>query len=205
MPAALPSALPTDEQGLVLLDVAFRALRAHFGVGADESEVDSTGLPRAAGLFATVECDGELRGCIGFLRDDVDLPTLARRAVVAAATDDDRFPAVTRDDLSGVTVSISVLAPPVGIRDPSEIRIGLDGLIVERGSARGLLLPQVASRQGWDGARFCSETCRKAGLPFDAWRLEGTKVQRFEAVHFDSGRGEDDDEDHGPDEDETAR
>ncbi|MCI0658113.1 MAG: AMMECR1 family protein, partial [Acidobacteria bacterium] len=62
--------------------------------------------------------------------------------------------------------------------------IGRDGLLVERGRARGLLLPQVAVRRGWDPEAFVSETCRKAGLPVDAWRDGWTVIRRFEAVCF---------------------
>ncbi len=190
MPPTPRPNLPTEEQGRVLLDVAYLALRSYFHLGNDDPEVDleveSGELPRAAGVFATLECGEELRGCIGFLRDDMDLATLTRRAVVAAAVDDPRFHPLTKQEVPDVRVSVSVLAPPVTLNDISEIRIGRDGLIVERGFARGLLLPQVASRNGWDAERFCSETCRKAGLPLDAWRDEGTKVLRFEAVHFDS-------------------
>lgn len=188
MPATPGSTLPTEEQGPRLLAAALRALRAHFGLEDSGSEPETAGLGRAAGVFATLECDDELRGCIGFLRDDVDLDTLVGRAVVAAATEDPRFRRIMREELPRVRISVTVLAAPVSFREPSEIRIGREGLIVERGSARGLLLPQVAERHGWDGERFCSETCRKAGLPEDAWRHPDTKVLRFEAVHFDSNR-----------------
>ena len=82
-------------------------------------------------------------------------------------------------------IPITVLAPPVAIRDLSEVVIGRDGLVIERGFARGLLLPQVAERRGWDPEAFAAETCRKAGLPKDAWREEGTVVRRFEAVCFE--------------------
>lgn len=188
MPGPHP-ALPTELQGRSLLAVAFHALHAHFGVAIDTPEVVAGEIPQAAGLFATIEVEAELRGCIGFLRDDVDLVTLARRAVVAAAVEDPRFPRITKEELSRVEISVTVLAPPVILSHPSEIRIGRDGLIVERAFARGLLLPQVAERHRWDGERFCAETCRKAGLPGDSWRREGTKVLRFEAVHFDSVPG----------------
>jgi uncharacterized protein (TIGR00296 family) len=105
--------------------------------------------------------------------------------VVSAALDDPRFGSLRRDEIRRVGISITVLALPVVLRDPGEIEIGRDGLIVERGSARGLLLPQVASRRGWNREQFLSETCRKAGLPIESWRDAETSVQRFEAVHFE--------------------
>jgi uncharacterized protein (TIGR00296 family) len=63
-------------------------------------------------------------------------------------------------------------------------------VIVEQGYRRGLLLPQVAVEQGWDAETFVSQTCRKAGLPPDAWR-RGARIYVFEAEVF----GEDEIED----------
>ncbi|HIQ03592.1 MAG TPA: TIGR00296 family protein, partial [Desulfurococcales archaeon] len=67
---------------------------------------------------------------------------------------------------------------------PKQITIGRDGLIVERGIFKGLLLPQVPVEYGWDTKTFLAETCMKAGLPPDAWLLEGTKVYKFQALIF---------------------
>jgi uncharacterized protein (TIGR00296 family) len=52
---------------------------------------------------------------------------------------------------------------------------------------RGLLLPQVAAERGWDRETFLGETCRKAGLPSDAWRREGVEIFVFEAEVFSEG------------------
>ena len=52
------------------------------------------------------------------------------------------------------------------------------------GAAGGAsLLPQVAVEWRWDAARFVAETCRKAGLPLDAWQ-RGACLWRFEAEVF---------------------
>jgi uncharacterized protein len=67
--------------------------------------------------------------------------------------------------------------------DPEAIEIGRHGLVVERGSRRGLLLPQVAPEWGWDREEFLAHTCRKAGLPMDAWR-RGADIYRFAADVF---------------------
>jgi len=78
---------------------------------------------------------------------------------------------------------ISVLSPIETVADLQSIEIGTHGLIVSRGNARGLLLPQVAVQQHWDRERFLSETCRKAGLPPTAWK-QGATIQRFTAEVF---------------------
>jgi uncharacterized protein (TIGR00296 family) len=80
-----------------------------------------------------------------------------------------------------------VLGPIVPVADPAEIVVGRDGLVVQHGFRRGLLLPQVAVEWGWDTLTFLSHTCAKAGLPRDAWR-SGAQVFRFEAEVFGEQR-----------------
>lgn len=91
------------------------------------------------------------------------------------------------DELDAVLIEISVLTPahPVDARAPGAIVIGRDGLIVEQGGARGLLLPQVAPEQGWGPTAFLAATCQKAGLAPDAWREPGTRVLTFQADIFE--------------------
>jgi uncharacterized protein (TIGR00296 family) len=107
----------------------------------------------------------------------------------AAATRDPRFAPITADELDGLSVEISVLSPERVVRDSSEIEIGRHGLEVRRRLARGLLLPQVAVEHDFDRERFLAETCRKAGLPADAWRDPATEVRLFEADVFSEPDG----------------
>ncbi len=73
------------------------------------------------------------------------------------------------------------------IAGPQDIVVGRDGLVVEQGWHRGLLLPQVATEWKWDAETFLDHTCQKAGLPKDAWR-RGATMWRFEAEVFGEGR-----------------
>jgi len=108
----------------------------------------------------------------------------------AAATRDPRFPPIDATDLQAMTVEISVLTPDVVIHRPEEIEIGRHGLDVRRGGARGLLLPQVAVEHGFDREKFLAATCRKAGLPADAWNDADTEIRVFEADVFGDGAPE---------------
>jgi AMMECR1 domain-containing protein len=56
-------------------------------------------------------------------------------------------------------------------------------LVISRGERRGLLLPQVPLEHGWDRITFLEQTCRKAGLPLDAW-LHGAQIEAFTAEIF---------------------
>ena len=69
----------------------------------------------------------------------------------------------------------------------AEIEIGRHGLIVEHGSHRGLLLPQVPVEHGWDRDTFLEHTCLKAGLSRNQWR-KGARICVFEAEVFGEER-----------------
>ena len=102
---------------------------------------------------------------------------------MAACSSDPRFPPLAPTELDSIDIEISLLGPTETISGPQEIVVGRDGLIVERGRQRGVLLPQVAAEWNWDAEAFLAHTCRKAGLPPDAWR-QGASVSRFEAEVF---------------------
>jgi len=98
----------------------------------------------------------------------------------------------TPDELPGLRIEISALTEPVALAPtvPERILIGRDGLLVRRGGASGLLLPQVATEYHWEPEAFLAATCRKAGLPPHAWREPGTEVLAFQADVFgETGEG----------------
>ena len=136
----------------------------------------------------TLETPPALRGCVGFLERSRPLYKSVIDAAAAAALHDTRFPPVSPEELAGLTIEISVLSPFRNVR-PEEIKVGVHGLAVTRGAARGLLLPQVAVERNWNAMRFLAETCRKAGLEPDAWR-SGAQVEAFTAQIFAEGKNE---------------
>lgn len=142
-------------------------------------------LPTASGAFVTLKRRGELRGCIGTLECRATLAEEIVRVAISAARQDPRFDPVSVTELPDLTIEVSVLGPleVIDPHDAAAIVIGRHGLVAEQGDRRGLLLPQVAREWGWDRELFLSQTCRKAGLPPDAWR-RGATVYRFEAVVF---------------------
>jgi len=136
-----------------------------------------------AGVFVSFHSRGELRGCIGHLDGDQPLAAVVARSAVAAAMEDPRFAPVTRSELDGCEIEISVLGPLEPVDDVDDIVVGRHGLIVEQNWHRGLLLPQVAREQRWDRDTFLARTCSKAGLPGDAWK-RGATIMKFEAEVF---------------------
>ena len=96
---------------------------------------------------------------------------------------DPRFRPIAADELPGIDVELSLLGPLEPITGPGDIEIGRHGLLVSGDGRRGLLLPQVATEWKWDAFTFLTQTCRKAGLPADAWK-HGAAAWRFEAEVF---------------------
>lgn len=138
-------------------------------------------LSAKGAAFVTIRAQGELRGCIGQYEAQGPLWECVRDMAEAAARNDHRFDPVRPDE--SVQVELSVLTPLVPIR-PEEIRVGTHGLLVRLGVKTGLLLPQVAEEWGWNPREFLEHTCRKAGLPNDAWKLPGFELHAFTAEHF---------------------
>jgi AmmeMemoRadiSam system protein A len=99
-----------------------------------------------------------------------------------AALDDARFAPVTRDQAPELAVSLSILSIPEPIQ-PEAVDIGRHGLLVRLGAFRGLLLPQVPVERGWDRITFLEQTCKKAGLPLNAWQA-GARLEGFTAEVF---------------------
>jgi bacillithiol synthase len=147
---------------------------------------EAAALGRPGAAFVTIRAGDTLRGCLGHVAADRPLGAVVRDMTVAAARDDPRFPPVTAEELPALTLEISVLTEPATLApvDPACIAIGRDGLMVQRGHRSGVLLPQVATDQGWDGERFLAACCRKADLPPDAWREPGVGVFTFQADVF---------------------
>ncbi|MGH9367765.1 MAG: AmmeMemoRadiSam system protein A [Thermoanaerobaculia bacterium] len=181
-----PPAPLSEEARRDLLRLARGSLEARFRgeppprLASDRAEAFGS----ARGLFVTLKRDGQLRGCIGTLSPEGDLTRVVAEFARRAAFEDPRFPPLEPSELPGCEIEISVLTAPQLLEDPGEIAIGRDGLIVEGRGRRGLLLPQVATEWGFAAARFLQETCRKAGLPAEAWRDPEVRVWKFQAEVF---------------------
>jgi len=181
----------SEETRRALLGLARGTLEAHFRgqppprLASDRS--DAFGQPR--GLFVTLRRGEDLRGCIGTVAARGDITRIVSEYALRAAFEDPRFPPLAPGELPAVSIEISVLGGPREIAGPEDVEIGRDGLIVEAGGRRGLLLPQVATEWGFDAPAFVAEVCRKAGLPGDAWRSEGTRLWAFGAEVFAENDG----------------
>jgi AmmeMemoRadiSam system protein A len=117
---------------------------------------------------------------------DPDRPVLqsVAEAAACAARTDPRFRPVTPSELERLEVDVSVMGPLVPIADPLSFRLGIDGIVVQRGGRRGLLLPEVAEPGGLDRTAMLEIASRKAGLPSNAWSDPEATVCVFRTDRF---------------------
>ncbi|MDT4761322.1 AmmeMemoRadiSam system protein A [Sphaerochaeta sp. PS] len=141
------------------------------------------------GVFVTLRTLGgedshALRGCIGNLYGLSPLHKSIMELAREAAFHDPRFPAVRLDELSNLSIEISVLTKPRKIASFEEIKVGSDGVILTLGYNRAVFLPQVATEQGWGVEEMLENLCMKAGLPPNAWKDPGCELEVFQAEVF---------------------
>jgi AmmeMemoRadiSam system protein A len=146
-------------------------------------------LAEPRGVFTSLYLHGELRGCVGFVLPVSSVYQAVAETARAAAFEDTRFRPVTLEEAQHLEIELSILSPPQVIA-PEAVEIGRHGLLISMAGRRGLLLPQVPVEHNWDRATFLEQTCRKAGLPVDAWK-QGALIEAFTAEVFGEKHSQD--------------
>jgi len=179
----------SEEDGKILLKLARGAVERY--LSGKKWSPEKTNFEEKKGVFVTItDLNGNLRGCIGYPYPTLPLGEAVQRAAVSAAFEDPRFPPISKDELKRIAFEVSVLTEPelIEVEKPEDylkrIKLGKDGLIVERGFRSGLLLPQVATEHKMSEKNFLSHTCLKAGLPPNCWLDKETKIYKFQAKIF---------------------
>jgi uncharacterized protein (TIGR00296 family) len=179
------------EEGTAAVKIARQVIEC-FVKGKPYPDFDfPKGFEDKSGVFVTINTypSDKLRGCIGFPSPVFPLKQALLKAA-EGATEDFRFSRLSVEELDSITVEVSLLTVPELIEVesaldyPKNVKIGEDGLIVEKGPDRGLLLPQVPVEWKWNEEEFLSQTCMKARLPPDAWFDKETKIWRFSSEIF---------------------
>lgn len=174
-----------DDEKRELLRIARATLKEHaFSGRIPPGKPHRESLCAPAGVFVSLHHGDQLRGCIGTIEAEKPLYRIVQEMAVAAASRDPRFKPVLEDEIEDLTIEISVLGAARTVREPDHLQVGADGLCIELGDRRGLLLPQVAVHAGWDAATFLARTCHKAGLDPEAWRDPDARITAFVAQVF---------------------
>ncbi len=197
--AGLPAPVSLDpETTAALLRIARDAVTAaatHAPRPRHESRPVSGGaLDEPGAAFVTILEHGSLRGCMGSLVAEQPLRDAVASAAVSAAIRDPRFLPLAERELPDIHIDVSVLGPAVPLRDPASFRPGTDGIIVARDGRRALLLPEVATDQGWNAREMLDAVCEKAGLEGHAWHDPRTRLLVFRTVRVSEGEAPGDSE-----------
>jgi AmmeMemoRadiSam system protein B/AmmeMemoRadiSam system protein A len=174
----------SDDEKKKLLTIARQSIERYLADGSFPDFEVTDNLKKPGAAFVTLTKNGQLRGCIGHIIAQDPLYKTVSVCAVQAAVADPRFSPVQADEVPQLHIEISVLTPLQEVKSLDEIEVGRDGLVISMGNNRGLLLPQVATEYGWSRTEFLEQTCRKAGLPTDAYQSPSALIQKFQAVIF---------------------
>ena len=182
----------SEENGQYLVEVAKNAISTYLETGRRPfiPEDCPEELKEELGVFVTLNKKHRLRGCIGYPETVKSLIESTIDVAIAAAFDDPRFHKKKKEEYNDLEFEVTVLTQPelIEIAHPDqylkEIEIGRDGLIIQKGYARGLLLPQVAPENGFSVEEFLDHTCMKAGISADSWMDESCDVYKFQGQIF---------------------
>jgi AmmeMemoRadiSam system protein A len=181
----MPSLSEADRRSL--LELARRAIAEAVSLQKPAEGIPQSGVfAEKRGVFVTIHARGRLRGCIGVVEAFEPLGESIARCAASAALHDPRFSPVRFEDLQEIYIEISLLSFLEAIR-PENIELGKHGLLISRGSKRGILLPQVAVEHKFSREQFLEETCRKAGLNTLAWQEPETEILGFTCEVFSEG------------------
>ena len=173
------------EERRFLLKTAHESIEAAVGKRKISFDCSSSHVTEPRGVFTTIYLGGKLRGCVGYVFPVTPLYLGVAETARAAALEDTRFQPVMANEAGDLEISLSVLSPLERIA-PERVEVGRHGLVISMAGHRGLLLPQVPVEHHWDRVTFLEQTCRKAGLPANAWRI-GATVEAFTAEVFGDG------------------
>lgn len=175
--------------GQLLLSIARGAIAERFGGPPVTRPPGQSWLDEPRAVFVSLKLEGDLRGCVGQLTARFPLFEAVREAARSAAFADPRFSPLNEDELPRLRLEVSVLSPlePLEVKNEAELlsklRPGVDGLVLTHEFRSGLFIPEMW-KQLPEPREFVTLLKRKAGLPLHGW-LEGTKVQRFTAQHWE--------------------
>lgn len=175
-----------NDKGKILLTIARAAIAESLGlphISIEKIAQANPWLREKAACFVTLTQHGQLRGCIGTLEAHRSLLEDVIHNANAAAFHDTRFSPLTADELNETEVEISLLSamqPLVFSSEQdalSQLRPGIDGVLLESGLHRGTFLPQVW-QQLPDKKDFMAHLKNKAGLATDFWS-DDIKLYRY--------------------------
>ncbi len=181
------------EEGSFLVEYARKEIEAHFGAAKPQTpDAMRSLMSRKLPVFIKIDIHPTrtLRGSAGYTEKIMPLGSALVDVALSAAFRDPRFHPLRKSELKSVTVEVSILSETTHVNadDPSKypehIAIGRDGIIVEKDSKKGVMLPQTAADMKLNPKTAMSFAAMAGGLPADAWHDPKAKVFKFQAQVF---------------------
>lgn len=132
-----------------------------------------------SGTFVSLKMHGALRGCIGTIgptQDNVALEIVAN--AVKAGFEDPRFPALEKEELEDLEISVDVLLEPEKIDSKNMLDVNKYGVIVTSGYKRGLLLPNL------EGVDTVADQVKIAMQKGSIDENDDYELERFEVIRY---------------------
>lgn len=121
------------------------------------------GMERKAGVFVSLKWFGQLRGCIGtFQPTQNNIAEEIIENAISAGIYDPRFYPVEKEELPQLTYSVDILGALEPVAAIDELDPACYGVVVQSGSKRGLLLPNLEGVT--TAAQQVEIACEKAGI-----------------------------------------
>lgn len=179
-------------------------VRGHVNAAVKSVDLNIPTLPDelanapAFGCFVTLQMDDKLRACRGRWTQGQEISTEPLGELLAGVARDSslqdfRFPSISVNELDRLSLDISIMHSPAMLSEQGEdlvsaVEIGKHGLVMLHPQGRGLLLPHVATEQGWDARTFLSQLCAKAGLRKNTWLEDKqTQIMTFQTTLLEQG------------------
>lgn len=185
-PSAVDQGEFSPEERTLLLQLAHESILSALEERTISLDPPTPHLAQPRGAFTSIYLRGQLRGCVGYVLPVSSVYQAVIDTARAAAFEDTRFYPVKLGEAEHLEIELSILSPPTPI-SAEEVEVGRHGLLISTAGHRGLLLPQVPIEHHWDRVSFLEQTCRKAGLPTDAWQ-KGAVIEAFTAEVFGEAR-----------------
>ncbi len=132
-----------------------------------------------AGVFVSIKKKGELRGCIGTFQSTTEnVATEIIQNAISSATQDPRFPPVSKSELGDLEYSVDVLTEPEKVKSKKDLDPKKYGVIVKSGDRKGLLLPDL------EGVDTVDEQVSIASMKAGIYLGEDIEFYRFEVKRY---------------------
>ncbi|MBP5233842.1 MAG: AMMECR1 domain-containing protein, partial [Planctomycetes bacterium] len=143
-------------------------------------------LLKQRAVFVTVldETNHEI-ACMGTFktRDRLCVAVAEAARSCGLGEDPQRVSRLTPREAREGAILISVIRNPRMVGSWTEVKNG-QGVMVARGTARGVVLPTAAARHHWNVEDMLTFACRRAGFKPDAWRDDKVDILVFDTDEY---------------------